>query len=439
MLSKRRILNLNRDCYCFPIDREAITQSIRQSVPEVIALDGMRANLFAGTGILVDSTDVEAMLGVIDAIETLTNSEQYRADKMNLNPGLAPWQSVTGTGMIMGYDFHIDANGPELIEVNTNAGGAFIVNEVLSATNQIYPPCCGFASLELKRHLLPELLSLESESVGRQGMSVSAAIVDSGPTDQYLYPDMQIAKNYFESTGIKTVITDIADLTFDSGVLHSHGEPIDIVYNRSTDFSLQTEASAALRDAALAGAAIVAPNPLHHALYADKANFIEYTDEITLKKYGLSETQRHCLKAHVPPTVLLNSDNAVEFYERRKQLFFKPVDGYGSKAVYRGDKITSRVWKQILHDTEQGRGYIAQSNVPPSLRAVGSVAERKQLKYDVRIFTTGGVPLISAARIYQGQTTNFRTVGGGFAPVYSWSEDETNVASSECYLKSNAT
>ena len=116
----------------------------------------------------------------------------------------------------------------------------------------------------------------------------------------------------------------------------------------------------------------------------------------------------------------------------------EPVDGYGSKPVYRGDKITSRVWQQILQATEQGRGYIAQTNVPPSLRAVESVGKRKQLKYDVRIYTVGGVPLISAARIYQGQTTNFRTNGGGFAPVYSWSEDDGESSVNECYLKSGA-
>jgi hypothetical protein len=29
-----------------------------------------------------------------------------------------------------------------------------------------------------------------------------------------------------------------------------------------------------------------------------------------------------------------------------------------------------------------------------------------------------GMIQLMAARLYQGQTTNFRTAGGGFAPVY---------------------
>ena len=38
-------------------------------------------------------------------------------------------------------------------------------------------------------------------------------------------------------------------------------------------------------------------------------------------------------------------------------------------------------------------------------------------KMDVRLYTYAGVTILAAARLYQGQTTNFRTPGGGFAPV----------------------
>ena len=43
--------------------------------------------------------------------------------------------------------------------------------------------------------------------------------------------------------------------------------------------------------------------------------------------------------------------------------------------------------------------------------------ERQTRKLDVRLYTYGGQVLLSAARLYQGQTTNFRTPGGGFAPL----------------------
>jgi hypothetical protein len=41
------------------------------------------------------------------------------------------------------------------------------------------------------------------------------------------------------------------------------------------------------------------------------------------------------------------------------------------------------------------------------------------MKFDLRAYAYDGQVQWVAARLYQGQTTNFRTPGGGFAPVYS--------------------
>jgi len=43
--------------------------------------------------------------------------------------------------------------------------------------------------------------------------------------------------------------------------------------------------------------------------------------------------------------------------------------------------------------------------------------ERQSRKVDIRNYTYEGEVQLIAARLYQGQTTNFRTPGGGFAPV----------------------
>ena len=105
--------------------------------------------------------------------------------------------------------------------------------------------------------------------------------------------------------------------------------------------------------------------------------------------------------------------HAETLWAERKRLFFKPAGGYGSKAVYRGDKLTRRVWEEIL-----AREYVAQELVPPGERQVQVVAESTALKYDVRGFVYNGRLQLLAARLYQGQATNFRTPGGGFAPVF---------------------
>ena len=40
------------------------------------------------------------------------------------------------------------------------------------------------------------------------------------------------------------------------------------------------------------------------------------------------------------------------------------------------------------------------------------------MKADIRCYVYNGHIQLVAARLYQGQTTNFRTPGGGFAPVF---------------------
>ena len=62
--------------------------------------------------------------------------------------------------------------------------------------------------------------------------------------------------------------------------------------------------------------------------------------------------------------------------------------------------------------------YIAQNIVPPSERRRADPEGHATFKLDVRSYAYAGELQLLAARLYQGQTTNFRSAGGGFAPVY---------------------
>ena len=75
--------------------------------------------------------------------------------------------------------------------------------------------------------------------------------------------------------------------------------------------------------------------------------------------------------------------------------------------------MAKRVFEEIL----QG-GYIAQEIVPPSEHSVVVEGESQLMKADIRAFVYQGAVQMFVARLYQGQTTNFRTPGGGFAPVF---------------------
>lgn len=110
---------------------------------------------------------------------------------------------------------------------------------------------------------------------------------------------------------------------------------------------------------------------------------------------------------------MVNEQDAETLWADRRNLFFKPAKGFGSKAAYRAEKLTRRVWNEIVQSD-----YVAQALVPPSGCMVRGDAAPATLKLDVRCYVYRDRIQLLAARLYQGQTTNFRTEGGGFAPVF---------------------
>ena len=101
------------------------------------------------------------------------------------------------------------------------------------------------------------------------------------------------------------------------------------------------------------------------------------------------------------------------WWQDRKGWFFKPRHGFGSRGVYRGDKMTRRVFAEVVKGE-----YLAQELTPPSERQRSIAGNKEVFKIDVRCYVYAGKIQRLAARLYQGQTTNFRTAGGGFAPIY---------------------
>jgi hypothetical protein len=156
----------------------------------------------------------------------------------------------------------------------------------------------------------------------------------------------------------------------------------------------------------------VTPHPRAHALYADKRNLALLADEAALREMGADERMREALLAGIARTEIVRREDAERLWGRRKRLFFKPAAGYGSKAAYRGDKLTRRVFEEILSGD-----YVAQALAPPSERRLRLGNEDSEFKFDLRNYVYGGRVQLIATRLYQGQTTNFRTPGGGFAPV----------------------
>lgn len=412
----RRLIALNRSCFCMTLNRSDLDAEIvaEAGVEGLGALLSDRSNLFAATGVFVSPADIKGMNAQVAAIEAAAQLSPFQV-AVRARSGDAIIDAQLGTrGLFMGYDFHISESGPQLIEVNTNAGGGFLASALQDAAGHAAFEC-GDARLQNEGVAVQKMVESfwsEWRETGRSGRPDTVAIVDDDPVSQYLYPDMLMAQAQLRRAGVEALILDPSALSYESGALVHDRSPIDFVYNRLTDFSLSEPDNAALRLALADDAVVISPAPRHHALFADKRNLIWLSDPEQLRAWGLAERHVNALEG-VPKTCRVTNEAAEALWASRKNRFFKPAAGFGSRATYRGDKLTKGAWSTILTGD-----YIAQALVPPAVRAVNVGGEQVSLKFDVRLYTYAAETQLIAARVYQGQTTNFRTSGGGFAPVY---------------------
>jgi hypothetical protein len=404
--------DLHRECFCLaldPAELHAHLDEVLASHGALAPLAGTHAHLFASLPVFVPAASIRAMEQVAVALEAVAAMPAYRRAVRAWAPDIAAFDPGSPGGLL-GLDFHLGPDGPRLIEINTNPGGILVNAWMVKAQQLCMPtltaPSVGDADVEYAA--LDVLLTEWAAQAGeRQGI---VAIVDEAPAQQYLYPEFVLFQDRFRARGIEAVICDPRELVYSRGQLSISDLQIGFVYNRCTDFALAEPASATLRAAYLDRAVAMSPHPWSHALYANKRNLGLLGDRAFLESSGVEPGIVDSLAQCVPHTVTLTDANRDQLWQRRKHLFFKPAGGFGGRGSYRGDKLTQKTWQQMA-----GADYVAQALVPPSQRHLRS--GDVPLKVDIRCYAYSGKPLMFAARIYQGQTTNFRTPGGGFAPV----------------------
>lgn len=394
------IEHLNGECHDWAgMDGDALQQALRAQGEAWYALVTERCpHLFAAAPVFITDVQMRQMQAVIAAAERVV--------------ALPGWNegSSAAKGVFYGYDFHLNEQGAHLIEINTNAGGAFL-NALLIDSQRAAELYGAEAAEENLEQQFQAMFRNEWRLARGDAPLASVAIVDEQPESQYLYPEFLLAQRMFERAGIAASIADPSAFEARGDGLYIGGQKIGMIYNRLTDFSLRQHP--ALQQAYRDDTVVVTPNPAHYERYADKRNLVRLSDADGLRALGASEADIATLLAGVPQTRLVSGADAEHWWQERKHWFFKPATGYGSKGSYSGAKLTRRVFGEIMHD-----GYVAQRMAAPGERKVCLPdMEPQSLKYDVRCYVYDGRIQLVAARLYQGQTTNFRTPGGGFAPV----------------------
>jgi hypothetical protein len=411
---------LNRDCHCIAVDEGELRESLQAEIGErgpAPRLLEERPHLFAASPVFLSRRHVEQMREIIGAVEAVVGSSPYLEEVLSRAPAIAR-ESPGPLGVFLGYDFHIAVDGPRLIEINTNAGGALLHLHLARAQRA----CChevedlvmGDVDVSRLEESLLEMFRAEWRLQRGERSLERIAIVDEDPPGQFLHPELVLFEGLFRRHGIQARLADPRQLAWQDGVLGLGGSPVDLVYNRLTDFYLEAPAQAALAQAYRSGAVVLTPHPRAHALYASKRNLALLSDPQRLSGWGVDPGTTELLARGVPRTVTVTPDNADQLWAARRRLFFKPLAGYGSRGAYRGDKLTRRVWRSIL-----ASDYVAQETIPPSERQLVVDGSSRALKLDIRCFVYAGEIQLLASRIYQGQATNLRTEGGGLATVFT--------------------
>ena len=285
----------------------------------------------------------------------------------------------------MSYDFHTDdQDNLKLIEINTNAAFLSLGLTLYKLWPFVKQP--DFNEKDLVNMFLTESALCKQDTF-------SLAIMDEKPEDQRMYLEFLTYQSLFKKSGLKCDIVDLSDIA----KLPSK----TLIYNRYTDFYLASEKSKVLRERFKNGELFLSPNPYEYFLLADKQRLFDWGQQTEVTK------PNSLLKIYD----LAKSDKD-QIWLERKNLFFKPKASYGSKQAYKGASVSRKVFDEAFASE-----FIAQEYIQAKEIIVGSESEPLKLKYDLRCYVYKDQLQLVIARLYQGQTTNLKTVGGGFTVV----------------------
>ena len=356
---------------------------------------------------------IEQMQNLITAVEKVITISNEKNNNSSNSSNSSNIRNDNLKGIFMGYDFHLQNNNenknitPKLIEINTNAGGAFLN---LCLLNAIYKNDKNNVADKLANEFVAMFKNEFAIFSNNQKNLQTIAIVDENPSEQFLYPEFEICQKILVKNNIQTIISSPENLSIQNNNLYYNNSiKIDFVYNRLTDFYLRSNAkNNALLTAYQNDFAAISPNPKIYDLYANKNNLINLSNADFLDNLNIDNQSKNILLKHIPKILKVKNNDAEYLWKQRKNLFFKTAEGYGSKAVYRGDKLTKKVFAEII----ESDAYLAQEIIPPSEHLLKNI--NAVMKADFRCYCYNGKIQLVAARLYQGQTTNFRTENGGF-------------------------
>lgn len=185
--------------------------------------------------------------------------------------------------------------------------------------------------------------------------------------------EFEMFRDYFEASGVRTLICEPRQLEFRGGRLYADGTAVNLVYRRvlTGELLAKGEEGRALVDAYLAGAVCVV-NTFRAKLLHKKMSLALLSDDRYAGLY--TPAQRRAIARHVPWTRKVREgpttkggeripDLATYVLRHRERLVLKPNDEYGGKGVVLGWTVGDRDWEQALI-AALGQSFVVQEAVP---------------------------------------------------------------------------
>lgn len=365
------------------------------STSEILENNSLKIPLFSET-VYLPSSAFQQMKKVIQLLFQLRSRSDY---KKNLSIGTieTALKEQKQDSVLMAYDFHLQDEIPKLIEVNTNASSFLLANSFYQFKDLPYEQ----AKEDLKQSFQSEWEKFKGDKTNPKPQKV--VLIDEEPLKQKMMIEFFMYKDFFQSMDWSFEIQDSQSLKIDDkGFLYTpKGDKIDFIYNRSTDFYFKNHPH--LAKAYLKGTCAISPNPREYYLLSDKNRLCEWSAQ----KNKWSELEQ--IKQNIPFSEVLSSSNKEETWNQRKKYFFKIAQGYSGKLAYRGAGLTHKKFNELYNLKS-----LVQEFIPPSSFKDN---QGKEWKIDFRVYVYRDKIQQFVARCYQGQLTNFKQEGSGFATV----------------------
>jgi uncharacterized circularly permuted ATP-grasp superfamily protein len=328
-------------------------------------------------------------------------------------------------------DAFLTADGPQFIEINSDAPAGFGYGDRMARLFQELPVFRAFARGRRVAYVAsgPPLLRAIVGLWRERGGAGAPVVVVVDWADVKTRADQEILREAFEAAGVACVRADPRDVEARGGRLLAGGRAVDVVYRRAVLSELverEDEARALL--AAYRDGLALFVNSFRCRLSEDKAFFALLTDEAFASL--LSEEERRFVAEVAPWTRKLAErrtrrhgreiDLVPHAIEKREELVLKPAHAYGGRSVYVGAETGPEEWEKAVR-AGLGEAWVVQERVaiPEETFPVvtGGRLASEPRKVNTNPFYVRGAEAGAVTRASRSAVINL-SAGGGSVPMF---------------------